>query len=557
MGEETRQPHGFNTNVAPIKKEYIIDVPPEASTTITKEVPVSKRQKRKQMRQDMRSGMPKDMCMAVLKGRTCKFGDKCRASHDLASYLQTRPEDIGPRCYIYDVRGFCPHGVVCRFGSTHIKDGENVTDETKVASIDKSSWDELNYLPSASVMAMRKRTFKFPKTAKVFQDMNIDYNKKFFNMEDHIDASVDAYEPVRSRKPLDFHDKLILAPLTTVGNLPFRRICKQLYGADVTVGEMALGTSLLQGQQSEWALLRRHPSETMFGVQIASAQTDQLVRCVEAINRETPNVDFIDLNVGCPIDLVCDKGAGSFLLNRPKKLITMLKAMKRVSDIPITVKLRTGWNDEQVAHNIIAQAEEIGISAVTLHGRSRQQRYSKLADWSYIQECASVTTVPLIGNGDILSYSDYLKHKNTHGIDSMMIARGALIKPWIFTEIKEKQCDWDISASERLDMIRSYCNYGLEHWGSDSRGVATTRRFLLEWLSFLHRYIPVGLLEVLPQSINQRAPPFVGRSDLETLLSSSDVADWIRITEMFLGKAPDGMHFKPKHRANAYSTGEG
>ncbi|CAG2178059.1 unnamed protein product, partial [Oppiella nova] len=99
------------------------------------------------------------------------------------------------------------------------------------------------------------------------------------------------------------------------------------------------------------------------------------------------------------------------------------------------------------------------------------------------------------------------------------IGRGALIKPWIFTEIKERRL-WDISAGERLDILRDFVNYGLENWGSDDEGVTKTRRFLLEWLSFLHRYIPVGVLERLPQRINERPPPFVGRTDLETLLSS-------------------------------------
>jgi tRNA-dihydrouridine synthase 3 len=95
-------------------------------------------------------------------------------------------------------------------------------------------------------------------------------------------------------------------------------------------------------------------------------------------------------------------------------------------------------------------------------------------------------------------------------------------------------------------------NFGLEHWGSDDPGVETTRRFLLEWLSFTYRYVPVGLLEVLPQIINQKPPLYRGRNELETLLSSPASSDWVKITEMFLGTAPDGFLFVPKHNANAY-----
>ena len=100
-----------------------------------------------------------------------------------------------------------------------------------------------------------------------------------------------------------------------------------------------------------------------------------------------------------------------------------------------------------------------------------------------------------------------------------MIARGALYKPWIFTEIKEQR-DWDISSSERFDILRRFSNYGLEHWGSDTQGVETTRKFLLEWLSFFYRYIPVGVLERVPHRLNERAPPYIGRNDLETLMAS-------------------------------------
>ena len=154
----------------------------------------------------------------------------------------------------------------------------------------------------------------------------------------------------------------------------------------------------------------------------------------------------------------------------------------------------------------------------------------------------------------------YYHHLADGILDGIMIGRGALIKPWICTEIKEnrnyKPTDslkgvWDISAGERLEIVRKYVHYGLEHWGSDARGVDQTRRFLLEWLSFLWRYVPVGLLD-RPQAMNQRPCCYVGRSDLETLLGSRKVDDWIRISEMFLGPVPEGFTFVPKHRSYAY-----
>ena len=133
-----------------------------------------------------------------------------------------------------------------------------------------------------------------------------------------------------------------------------------------------------------------------------------------------------------------------------------------------------------------------------------------------------------------------------------MLARGALIKPWLPTEIKEHR-HWDISATERLEMLKKFVDFGLEHWGSDQQGVNTTRRFLLEWLSFLYRYVPVGVLEVVPQRMNDRPPRYVCRNELETLMASDDCQDWIKISEMLLGPVPSDFQFLPKHKANSYA----
>ena len=338
---------------------------------------------------------------------------------------------------------------------------------------------------------------------------------------------------LKERKLIDFRNKVYIAPLTTVGNLPFRRIMKH-YGADITCGEMALADQLLSGKPSEWALLKRHPCEDVFGVQIAAGHADQWTRISEVLTNETNmEIDFVDMNLGCPIDLVCEKGAGASMMLREKKLRSSLEGMLKVLKCPVTIKMRTGWNDNvPIAHELQPkiqswQVEGVGAMMVRntwllccenhttclsfihasflskLHGRSRLQRYSRLANWDYIGKVAcsqspNLPQIPLIGNGDIFSYTDYedkiLKQVEQEAEEGQknsllpcaMLGRGALIKPWLPTEIKEKR-HWDISATERLDMMKDYVKFGLEHWGSDQQGVNHTRRFLLEWMSFLHR----------------------------------------------------------------------
>ncbi|KAJ9524472.1 hypothetical protein QJQ45_019569 [Haematococcus lacustris] len=148
------------------------------------------------------------------------------------------------------------------------------------------------------------------------------------------------------KRVIDFRGKTVLAPLTTVGNLPFRRVCK-LMGADVTIGEMALATKLLQGQPSEWALLKRHPSEDMFGVQIAGGFPDAIARTCQLIDECCDIVDWVDINMGCPIDIVCDRGAGSALLLKPKKIKDIAEAADRSMSLPLTLKTRKGYYDDQ------------------------------------------------------------------------------------------------------------------------------------------------------------------------------------------------------------------
>ncbi|KAF9911699.1 tRNA-dihydrouridine(47) synthase [NAD(P)(+)]-like protein [Lobosporangium transversale] len=541
------------------------------------------------------------ICFKVARGEECDKGDSCKFNHNVQKYLEAKGKDLGDRCPNYELTG--------EYLSAHLDaDGKLIKDKEKIAKYEPQS---LNVFTHDLTLKLRSFNFDFSRseayvkkmaeeiaqnapnkseeqivdkissnetlspsntatkeTETIISDQDLDLegrNIKSITTSTAIDGPTLADTPdvpLRpcEKKKIDFRGKTYLAPLTTVGNLPFRRICKE-YGVDITCGEMAMASNLVQGQKGELALLRRHKSEDIFGVQLTGNKVDVVVRACDMIN-QVANVDFVDLNMGCPIDLVYNNGSGSGLLNSPNKIKRMIKGMKTVLDVPVTVKFRMAVHDKKpIGETMTSLFYDFGAALGTLHGRSRQQRYTKLADWDYISQCTKINRgslgaddyMPLFGNGDILGPSDYYRHMKEHNVDGCMIARGALMKPWIFEEIKSNR-DWDISSGERFDMMKRFCNYGLEHWGSDTQGVNQTRRFLLEWQSFLHRYVPVGLLEVLPQKMNDRPPLFFGRNDLETLMASPDVKDWIKLSEMILGPAPEAFRFDPKHKANSTSV---
>ena len=507
------------------------------------------------------------LCHFVSVGLKCEKSG-CKSGHDLDEYLKTRPESLGDACPNFEAAGFCRFGLRCRFYKAHTtEDGQQILKGTAQGREISSLLADGNSIISYDTMvSLRKRKYEFPRTTAALKRDTPSPNGTKEN-ENTVtaepiqpdgpekEADLGPIDTERVKKTIDFKGKTYLAPLTTVGNLPFRRVCKDL-GVDITCGEMAMSNCILQGQPSEWALMRRHPSEDLFGVQICGKHADQLGRCVELINNEI-DCDFIDLNMGCPIDLVFNQGSGSGLLARPKRMYSAIKTMVDVSTVPVTLKFRSGIeNDKNIAHTHLPEFKRLGVALCTLHGRSRQQRYSKYANYEYIGECANIARdldMPFFGNGDVLSFEDYYRRLDTTSVDGLMIGRAALIKPWIFTEIKERRY-WDITPTERLDLMQKFVNYGLNHWGSDTQGVNKVRRYFLEWHSFMYRYVPVGLLEVLPPKMNDRPPKYYGRSEMETLLASDNVNDWIKISEMFLGKANEDFQFVPKHKSNSYST---
>jgi len=527
-----------------------------------------------------------ELCNSIIFSMPCPRGTSCKYSHDVKDFLSKKPADLGNKCPAFEAYGRCPVGVKCRFAGAHtnMETGE----QSEVAGKDPQNVQIMNLNLIGLQRDIRKNVYPLKKSTEISAALAAERGEKKAQASDpnvpkpggaaaiaaaaaaaaaraqaaaaastgstdeksdDIDVREGRLRP-QEKKRIDFRGKTYLAPLTTVGNLPFRRLCKK-FGADVTCSEMTVALKLVQNDKNEFALLKRHQDEDLFGVQICGNNSDVMAKVAEMLSAESYGVslDFIDINLGCPIDMVFNSGAGSALLDRTTRLSEVVRSVDYASIYPTTCKIRTGvLSSRRVAHMLVPLFDKWNAQLLTLHGRSREMRYSKLADWDYVAQCSAArpagSKMAFFGNGDILSHEDYYADLEKGHVDGAMVARGALYKPWIFTEIKERRV-WDISSRERLDMMTDYARYGLENWGSDDHGIATTRRFLLECCSFFHRYIPAGLLEVLPQKIADRAPRFFGRDELETLMASPNKDDWIKLVERIplLGKTPEGFQW--------------
>jgi tRNA-dihydrouridine synthase 3 len=336
-----------------------------------------------------------------------------------------------------------------------------------------------------------------------------------------------------------FDDAVVLAPLTVGGNLPFRRLCSEL-GADVTVGEMAVARKLLGGSPSEFALLKSHPDERFFGVQLADRRPESLAEAARIA--ESRGARFVDLNCGCPIHEITRRGLGASLLRKPSRLGRLVEAMRKALGVPVTVKLRAGWSEDETNVSRVARVcEESGAAAIAIHGRTREQRYSKAADWDLIGRVAAERGVPVIGNGDILTHYEARERMERSGVRSVMLGRGALIKPWLFREIKTGRA-WLPCAEERFALVWRLVELMREHFGADERGRKRTLRFLPWHLNFLCRYVPLPEEEYaekarqhpLLQSRVQAPPP---SSALERLLADARPETHLLFAEGLLASA--------------------
>ena len=255
---------------------------------------------------------------------------------------------------------------------------------------------------------------------------------------------------------LRLSNNLILAPMASITNLPMRLLARRC-GAGLCFTEMISVNGLVRDGRKTFELMRSTPEDRPLGIQLFGDDPELLVRGARLAE---PHGDLIDINMGCPVKKVVGSGAGSALLRDPAKAGEIIRAVRKATHLPLTIKLRTGWNGEDATFLEIARiAAAEGCDAITLHPRSRSQMFEGHADWRRIEELKAESTLPVIGSGDIFSAGDVISMLEQTGCDGVMVARGGLGNPWIFREALQLLAGNEAvppTAAERLSVALAH-----------------------------------------------------------------------------------------------------
>lgn len=272
---------------------------------------------------------------------------------------------------------------------------------------------------------------------------------------------------------------LLLAPMEDVSDPPFRALCKK-HGADLMYTEFISSEGLIRDAAKSVKKLDIYEYERPVGIQIFGYDIESMKQAAQIIEKTNP--DIIDINYGCPVKKVACKGAGAGILQDIPKMVRMTEEIVKITNLPVTVKTRLGWDDQtKFVVETAERLQDVGIEAISIHGRTRKQMYKGEADWSLIGDVKNNPRmhIPVFGNGDIDSPEKALEYKNKFGVDGIMIGRASIGYPWIFNEIRHFLNTGthleSPSISERVQAAKDHLQMSV-NWKGEILGIAEMKR---------------------------------------------------------------------------------
>ena len=271
-------------------------------------------------------------------------------------------------------------------------------------------------------------------------------------------------------------NKFFLAPLAGYSDELFRFLARK-HGADVTITEMVSVKGLIYRQKNTFDLLASHATDHPLGVQLFGYDAEDFARAAEIV-LEKHKVEFFDINVGCPVKKVIKQKAGSYLMKEPKQVESIIKALVKNISLPISVKIRTGWDNKSKNYLSLAKLiEDSGAAFITVHGRTRTELFAGDVDYEAISQIKAALTIPVVGSGDIVDLDSFEKMRTT-GCDSYMIGRAAIGQPWLFNEIKKIK---EYSFKEKFNIMLEHFQLYEQKYG-ESLGIRKFRNFGVHYL---------------------------------------------------------------------------
>jgi tRNA-dihydrouridine synthase B len=277
---------------------------------------------------------------------------------------------------------------------------------------------------------------------------------------------------------VDFLSPYLLAPMSNISHAPFRYLMQEL-GSGGSISELISCHGIMHGNEKTLKMLRIGEHEKSMGIQLFGECPESMAKAAKVA--ETFHPSFIDINMGCPVRKVVTKGAGSALLQKPQELKDLFHRMLDLMNVPLSIKIRTGWDSEHLnADEVIGIAKDAGVCMVSIHGRTRAQKYEGRANWDYIDEVAKNTDMPIIGNGDLIDSEQIRKRYASTNCQALMIGRGALRNPFLFLEIMNPNLQF--TGPDYIEIIHALHSYLSQSYVRESFVLIQLKKFTV-WFS--------------------------------------------------------------------------